>query len=141
MSGFGSPNRRRLAILFVLIGAVAAAATFDKDYPREQPVVFRLPDTRPATLTASFTKVGEAEASTGFTLNLPERALRDVNHKIRVPNGDYIVTIELRRPGPSAAAPDALPPPTRLPEETSVSERVILSGSEVVVSVPARATE
>jgi hypothetical protein len=53
-----------------------------------------------------------------------------------VPNGDYIVTVELRRP------------PTPRPEgggvsseETSVTERVILSGSEVVVSVPARASE
>jgi hypothetical protein len=111
--------------LFLVLGAVAVVATAEKDYPREQPIVFRLADTRAASLTASFTKVGEGEARTGFTLAVPDRAFRDVTHKVRAPNGDYIVTVEVRRPM----------------EETSVSRRVSLSGSEVVVSVPARASE
>ena len=150
MRGFdpsGSSGRRRLAFLFLALGAVVLAATASKDYPREQPVVFRLPDTRPATHTASFTRLGEAEARTGVTLTLPERALRDVSHTVRVPNGDYIVTIELRRPTPSTPSPDggdgAGAPSSRGPatQETSVSERVTLVGSEVVVPVPARASE
>jgi hypothetical protein len=137
--------------LFLGLGAVAVVATAEKDYPREQPIVFRLADTRAASLTASFTKVGEAEARTGFTLAVPDRAFRDVTHKVRVPNGDYIVTVEVRhspqtRPeaGVRAGAPtltNGAPTPTRLAEETSVSRRVSLSGSEVVVSVPARASE
>lgn len=145
----GSTGRRRLALLFLGLGAVAVVATAEKDYPREQPVVFRLADTRAASLTASFTKVGEAEARTGFTLAVPDRAFRDVTHKVRVPNGDYIVTVEVRRPprpetGVGAGAPaltNSAPTPTRQAEETSVSRRVSLSGSEVVVSVPARASE
>lgn len=134
----GASGRRRLAFLFLALGAVAAAATVSKDYPREQPIVFRLPHTRPTTLTASFTRVGEAEARTGFTLTLPARALRDVSHAVRVPNGDYIVTVELRNPTPSTQSPDRGPDAS---EETSVSQRVTLSGNEVVVPVPARATE
>jgi hypothetical protein len=137
MRGFdpsGSSGRRRLAFLFLALGAVVVSATVSKDYPREQPVVFRLPDTRATTLTASFTRVGEAEARTGFTLTLPDRALRDVNHTVRVPNGDYIVTIELR-PTPPSTAPPAAGLST---DETSVSQRVTLAGSEVVVPVPAR---
>lgn len=121
----GSKGRRRLAVSFLALGALVVVATVDKDYPREQPIVFRLPDSRAASLTASFTKVGDAEARTGFTLAVPERAFRDVSHTIRVPNGDYIVTVELRRPM----------------EETSVSQRVSLAGGEVVVAVPARASE
>jgi hypothetical protein len=120
----GARKRRRLAGVVLAAGGVAVILTASKDYPREQPIVFRLPDTKPVTLVASFTRVGEAEAHTGVTLELPERAFRDVNHVLRVPNGDYIVTIDLRGPV------------TR--KETSVSRRVSLSGSEVVVPVPAR---
>jgi hypothetical protein len=127
----GSPNRRRLGVLALGVGVAVVIATVSNDYPREQPIVFRLPDTRGGTLSASFTKVGEAEARTGFTLELGDRAHRDVNHSIRAPNGDYIVTIEFR---PAERGDDTSP-------ETSVSERVSLSGSEVVVPVPARASE
>jgi hypothetical protein len=167
----GSTGRRRLGVSFLVLGAVVVLATTAKDYPREQPIVFRLADTRAASLTASFTKVGEAEARTGFTLAVPDRTFRDVSHTVRVPNGDYIVTVEVRRPnrtypeaGVGAGAPtltntaptltntaptptntaptptNAAPTPTDL-EETSVSRRVSLEGSEVVVSVPARASE
>ena len=111
-----------------------------KDYPREQPIVFRLPDTKRATLVASFTRVGETEPSTGFTLELPERAFRDVNHAVRLPNGNYIVTVEVRR-GRSSGRRDGGQSREPSPEETSVSERVTLSGSEIVVPVPARASE
>jgi hypothetical protein len=133
-------KRRRLGVVVLVIGAVALFVTASKDYPREQPIVFRLPDTKRATLVASFTKVGDMEASTGFTLELPDRAFRDVNHAIRVPNGDYIVTVEVRRER-SSGRRDGGPTQKQSPEETSVSERVTLSGSEVVVPVPARASE
>ena len=136
--------RRRYAFLFLVAGAALVAATVSKDYPREQPIVFRLADQRAATLIASFTKVGEAEASTGFTLTLGERALPDVNHTIRVPNGDYLVHVELRRPrqeknAAGAGGPEA--PAAASLVETSVSRRVSLSGSEVVGPVPERASE
>ena len=121
----GARKRRRLAGFVLALGAAAVIATASKDYPREQPIVFRLPDSKRATLVASFTKVGEAEARTGFTLELPDRTFRDVSHTIRVPDGDYIVTLDLRRPAPRSP-------------ETSVSKRVSLSGNEVIVPVPAR---
>ncbi|HVR19128.1 MAG TPA: hypothetical protein VMS65_05520 [Polyangiaceae bacterium] len=133
-------KRRRLAILVLAIGAAAVVVTVSKDYPHEQPVVFRLPDTKRATLVASFTRVGETEASTGFTLELGDRAFRDVNHTIRLPNGDYIVTVEVRRER-SSGHRDGGESQNQSPKETSVSERVTLSGSEVVVPVPARASE
>jgi hypothetical protein len=134
-------KRRLLGVLVLVIGAAALFVTASKDYPREQPIVFRLPDTKRATLVASFTKVGDMEASTGFTLELPDRAFRDVNHAIRVPNGDYIVTVEVRHRRSSSGRRDGSPSQEPSPEETSVSERVTLSGSEVVVPVPARASE
>ena len=129
----GAPGRRRIAVLFLLLGGAVLAATLAKDYPREQPVVFRLADTRAVTLIASFTMVGEAQARSGFTLTLPDRRLRDVSHAIRAPNGDYIVTVELRRPSSKVGADSS--------DETSVSQRVSLSGSEVVLFVPPRASE
>jgi hypothetical protein len=129
----GSPGRRRIAALFLVLGGVLLAVTVAKDYPREQPVVFRLADKRAVTLIASFTKVGEAQARSGITLSLPDRRLTDVSHVIHAPNGDYIVTVELRRTS-SKSGTDAS-------EETSVSQRVSLSGSEVVVFVPPRASE
>jgi hypothetical protein len=139
-------KRRRIGGVFLAIGFAAVVATASKDYPREQTIVFRLPDPKSVTLIASFTKVGEAEARTGFTLSLADRVSRDVSHTIRVPDGDYIVTIELRRPTSARTFPgtDAGPgdetaaPALARAEETSVSRRVSLTGSEVVVPVPAR---
>ena len=132
----GSPGRRRIAALFLVLGGVLLALTIAKDYPREQPVVFRLADTRAVTLIATFTKVGEAQPRSGFTLTLPDRRLRDISHVIHAPNGDYIVTVELRRKS-SQNGTDG----TDSPGETSVSQRVSLSGSEIVVFVPPRASE
>ena len=132
--------RRRYAFLFLVAGGVLVATTVSKDVPREQPIVFRLADRRAVTLTASFTRVGEAEARTGFTLSLPDRAFPDVTHTIRVPNGDYLVTVEIRRPESGRSADGSEPGPASS-DETSLSRRVSLSGSEVVVPVPARATE
>ena len=132
----GSPGRRRIAALFLVLGGVLLAVTVAKDYPREQPVVFRLADKRAMTLIASFTKVGEAQARSGITLALPDRRLSDVSHVIHAPNGDYIVTVELRHKS-SQIGTDG----TDSSEETSVSQRVSLSGSEVVVFVPPRASE
>lgn len=133
-----NPARRRLALGFLVVGAAVVALTASKDYPREQPIVFRLADRHAVSLTASFTRVGEAEARTGFTLSLPDRPFSDVNHTIRVPNGDYMVTVEIRRGGSDGRVGSSGPASS---DETSVSRRVSLSGSEVVVPVPARATE
>ncbi|HEX6276861.1 MAG TPA: hypothetical protein VFZ53_27665 [Polyangiaceae bacterium] len=135
----GARKRRRLGGVVLALGGVVVIATVSKDYPREQPIVFRLPDTKPATLVASFTRAGNVEPHAGFTLELPERAFRDVNHVIRVPNGDYIVTVELRRPDATGTGQrDDAGVTRRRTEETSVSRRVSLGGSEVVVPVPAR---
>lgn len=135
-----SSNRRRFAFAFLAIGAVAVALTMGKDYPRAQPIVFRTADLRESVLTATFTRVGEAEPRTGFTLNLAGRRSRDVTHTVHVPDGDYIVTIELRHAGdPEGRAGKTIPEGP--PEETTVTRRVSLSGSEVVVPVPPRASE
>jgi hypothetical protein len=131
-----SSNRRRFAFAFLAVGAAVVALTLGKDYPRAQPIVFRTDDSRESVLTATFTRVGEAEARTGFTLALSERRSRDVAHTVHVPDGDYIVTIELRRAGDDGKTPRG-----DLAEETTVTRRVSLSGSEVVVPVPSRASE
>lgn len=129
-------NRRRFAVAFLAIGAAGVALTLGKDYPRAQPIVFRTEDSREAVLTASFTRVGEAEARAGFTLSLADSRSRDVTHTVHLPDGDYIVTIELRRAGDGGK-----PLPGDSTEETTVTRRVSLSGSEVVVPVPSRASE
>jgi hypothetical protein len=133
-----SQNRRRFAFAFLAIGAAGVALTLGKDYPRAQPIVFRIDDTRESALSATFTRVGEAEARTGFTLTLKAHHMRDVPHTVHLPDGDYIVTIELRDAGDRDGGKTL---PLDSTEETTVTRRVSLSGSEVVVPVPSKASE
>jgi len=140
MSGdpYGTPAwRRRLGVGVLATGALLIAVTAGRDVPREQPLVFRLdrPLDRGGRLTASFTRVGDAEANVGFTLELPPGPSRNVTHKVRLPNGDYIVTVDVAGGEPTENVQAEASGPSARAGETSARERVTLSGSEVVVPV------
>lgn len=123
-------RRQRLGALLVLVvGAAIVISSMGGSVPREQPLVFRLPRSaqgRTSALAAQFTKVGEAEPNAGVSLGLTGSQSRDVRHTVRLPDGDYIVSVELTSDEP--AGPSA---PTKT--ETSYSRRVTLNGHETLV--------
>jgi hypothetical protein len=99
-------------------------------------VVFRLPGgASPATrLDASFTPVGEAEPARGLSIVLTPPNPRELREKVTLPDGDYIVLLELTygaNTGPSA--------PTK--SETSRARRVTLSEGETLVVFEAEGSE
>lgn len=127
-------RRRWGAFLVLAVGLVLAATTLGGAAPTEQPLVFRIPthpDFTATTLSAQLTRAGEIEPVTGVSLALPSPQPTEVRHAVRVPNGDYIVSVALtwdRRPGPSA------PEKT----ETTRSHRVSLTGHETLVVLDAK---
>jgi hypothetical protein len=93
-----SKVRRRAALIVLALLAFVLFHTISRDLPREQQLVFRFPlgERPPAEeLTASFTRVGEREARAGISLSLRELKGHDIRCSVHLPNGDYIVTVEL----------------------------------------------
>jgi hypothetical protein len=130
--------RRRAAVGCLAFGAVLAGRAVSRDLPHEQTLVFRLDESArhtPLKLSASVLRIGESEARAGFTLVRDGAENGDPTERLRLPNGDYLVTIELeyreRAPEPSAAKEG----------ETSRVERVTLSGGETVVPLRRRVAE
>lgn len=123
-----SRNRRFGAFAVLALGTALTFATLEPDFPRDQNLVFRLPrgDAEPVRLEAVFTPVGAARATQGFTLALRDTRTRDVRHRPRLPNGDYLVTVELTSTHSSAREP-------RVEIATTEVRRVTLSGQEMVI--------
>jgi hypothetical protein len=122
-------RRKRLGAMFVLVVGVAIVLTMLKpDWPREQTLIFRLPrsDATPVRLEAAFTPVGAVRAVQGFSLDLSATRARDVRHQPRIPDGDYLVTIELTSTHSTGSIA-----PVKL--ETSEVRRVTLSGEETLI--------
>lgn len=158
-----SKVRRRAALIVLALLAFVLFHTISRDLPREQPLVFRFPlGERPDAneLTASFTRVGEREARAGITLSLRELKGHDVRCSVHLPNGDYIVTVELTEGATDTEKKNASPNkngsegaltgtypedvnkgPSRNRVETLFVRRVTLEGAESIVPLGARTSE
>lgn len=131
-------RRRRWGALAVLVVAFAVVfTTVNESVPRDQTITVRLPDRpelRPTLLAMYFTPVGEREPLRGVSIAVERASPRQIRQRIRLPDGDYIVSLELtwaHRTGPSA------------PEftETSHARRVTLSGDETFVTFEAEGSD
>lgn len=131
-------RRRRWGALAVLVVAFAVVfTTVNQSVPRDQMVTVRLPerpDARATLLSMYFTPVGEREPLRGVSVAVDSASPRRIRQRMRLPNGDYIVSLELtwaHRAGPSA------------PEftETSHARRVTLSGDETFVTFEAEGSD
>jgi hypothetical protein len=131
-----SRHRRYGALVVLAVGAAILLALFEPDFPRDQTLIFRLPSTgaTPLELEVAFTPVGAARATQGFSIALTEPKRREIRHEVRLPNGDYLVTIELT--STHYSAPNA---PAKL--ETSVGRRVTLSGQETLIVLDGEGSE
>jgi hypothetical protein len=132
--------RRRLAFGFLVVGAVVLSRAISADLPHEQTFIFRLGEAErhvPLKLSASFVRVGESEPRAGVSVTRDGTETGDVREIVRLPNGDYVVTIEWEHVDTSEhrIAGD------RKEGETSRVERVTLSGGEILVHLEKRVHE
>jgi hypothetical protein len=131
-----SRHRRYGALVVLAVGAATLLALFEPGFPRDQALIFRLPKnhTKPLELEVAFTPVGAARATQGFSIALSEAQRREIRHEVRLPNGDYLVTIELTSTHYSASnAPAKL--------ETTEVRRVTLSGEETLIVLDGEGSE
>jgi hypothetical protein len=122
-------------MVVLAVGVALVVATLEPDWPRDQKLVFRLPNSgfTPSRLEASFVPIGAARAIQGFTIAL-EPGQREVRHPTRLPDGDYLVTIGLT--STHSSGPNA---PVKL--ETSEVRRVTLSGEETLIVLDGEGSE
>jgi hypothetical protein len=120
-----SPFRRAAARLVLVVGLALALVSLLPQLPREQTLVFRVPESHVQRLDVSFTPHGEEQASGGFTLSFSGSAPHHVRHQVDLPNGDYELSIELTRDGNEG----------RRDQETSFVRRVTLAGGETIISL------
>jgi hypothetical protein len=114
----GPPAWRRLLARALVVGGVALiVALFAPALPREQVFVLRVgPGAR--RIEASFTREGERVPVNTVKLAFPTSAPSRVRHVLSLPNGRYVVRVEVDR-----GAADSH-------KETSYVRRVTLSGGE-----------
>lgn len=131
--------RQRLAVIVLALGAWFAVSALSRDWPREQTLAFRLSDTlahEPLRLEASVTRVGDVEASAGFSIARSGSENDTARQRLRLPDGSYVVAVTWELTGTVRNA-DSAPKEG----ETSSVHRVTLSGGEVVVPIGPRVPE
>lgn len=137
----GTPAwRRRAALGFVLVGTIVASRAVSSDLPHEQALIFRLGEAdrhTPLKLSASFVRVGESEPRAGVSVTRDGSENADIRVAVRLPNGDYVVTIEWEHVKTS----EGRVLPSDKENETSRALRVTLSGGEIVVPMDKRVPE
>jgi hypothetical protein len=127
--------RRRAAVVFLAVGVALGASTLSRELPHEQTLIFHLDRSTPSApfeLRVSLTRVGESEAAAGMSINRDGNEAGDPRHTFRLPDGDYVVSIDLAWRSGDAGAD------TSKEGETSRLERVTLSGGETVVPLRKR---
>ena len=137
----GTPAwRRRAALGFLVLGAALVGRTVSRDLRHDQTLVFRLDESDrgvPLKLDASLVRVGESDAIAGFRLTRDGSEAADPRQTLRLPDGDYVVTVEWEH-----VDKDARNIATDTKEsETSRVERVTLAGGETIVLLRKRVSE
>jgi hypothetical protein len=119
------------------VGVLFSSRLLNSTWPKEQTVVFRLPRQLAEVATrldASFTPVGDAAPARGLSLNLNPPGPRDVRQVVNLPDGEYIVALEL-------TFPDKSGPSAPKKSETSRARRVTLTGQETLVVFDVESSE
>ena len=89
--------RRHVPRVVLLIGLAVAALELGPTLPHDQTLVFRLASgLQPVKrLEATWTRYGADEPTGGVTLRFPDEAPSHVRHRLKVPNGEYVLAIVL----------------------------------------------
>lgn len=129
--------RKRLLARLILFGAVLAAGwQMLPALPREQVLVFRFPKSNAARrLDATWTASSETEPRGGVSLTVPPLAIR-LEHRARVPNGQYEIQVALAPQAHSAAESGAERADfSEQPERMTYHETVTLQGGMTTIRI------
>jgi hypothetical protein len=111
------------------VGLLLAGHWLKERVPEDQSISVRLPAdlaARAQRLEINFTPVGDIEPARGVIRSLTPPAPTTIHEHVRLPNGDYIVALEL-------TCGDESGPLAPKKSETSRARRVSLSGEETLV--------
>ena len=151
-------SARRLAMrALVILGAVFVGGQLMRSVPREQTLIFPVGSVFPnaTRFAASWKQPGDEEPRGGVSLTFDHAPPLQIRQHAKVPNGDYIVTIDiLQAPRATAAAAASA---TERPEttgalrknaetsaetsssgeglQTNIERRVSLAGGEALIAL------
>ncbi len=129
--------KRHLPRLVLLVGLSVVALSMVPALPRDQVLVFRLDEGLGPVrkLDATWTRYGQDEPAGGVRLSFPDGAPSHVRHRIKVPNGEYVLGIVLERDAPETTSRGR----ANLAGEHTASmryvRRVDLEGGETIIEL------
>ena len=142
---FGSPARRLATRGVVVLGAVLVGGELMRSAPHEQTLIFPVGSVFPnAThFAASWKQPGDEEPRGGVSLTFEHAPPLQVRQHAKLPNGDYIVTIDITtdvleaEPQVTArkAAERGETSGHREGLQTNIERRVNLGGGEALIAL------
>ncbi len=125
--------KRRISRALMLAGLVVVAIVVLPSLPHAQQIVFRLGDDHDDVrrIDATWTRAGEREPLGGVTLRFTPPAPRSVHHDLSVPDGDYVLAIDVEHVETSRAGQGTLPGAAT----AHYVRRVRLHGGETTVAL------
>jgi hypothetical protein len=149
----GGSARRIATRAIVVLGAVLVGGQLMRSVPREQTLIFPVGSTFPnaTRFAASWKQAGDEEPRGGVSLTFEQPPPLQVRQRTKLPDGDYIVSIDiLERPQSPrneprrAAETEQLPGQTpqagetagsREGVQTNIERRVSLVGGEALIAL------
>ena len=133
----------------MIFGAVWVGGIVMRSLPHDQVLLFPIGSAFPnaTRFSASWRQPNEAEARGGVTLTFDSAPPLQIREHANLPNGDYVVSVEVFAPSRTLANPGREDPPmipqnTRVSPEsrgvqTNIERRVTLIGGETLVALAA----
>jgi hypothetical protein len=153
----GSFTRRLLTRAVVVLGAVLVGGQLMRALPREQTLIFPVGSVFPdaTRFAASWKQPGDDEPRGGVSLTFDRAPPLQVRQRTKLPDGDYIVTIDILsanhsdgggRPGQSSPPGQTRPSRqsagqasetsgSREGLQTNIERRVSLAGGEALIAL------
>ena len=133
----------------VVLGAVLVGGQLMRTVPREQTLIFPVGSVFPnaTRFAASWKQPGDEEARGGVSLTFEQAPPLQIREHAKLPDGDYIVTIDiLQAPRPSGPEKAGLPGRDQAGQtgetsgsreglQTSIERRVSLGGGEALIAL------
>ena len=127
-----------------MLGAVFLGGQLMHSLPRDQTLIFPIGSVFPnaTRFAASWKQPGDDEPSGGVSLTFDQAPPLQIRQHAKLPDGDYIVTIDIRQPTPAGASANAdgagqarETSGRRDGLQTNIERRVSLSGGEALIAL------
>lgn len=144
-SSGGSSSARRLATrAIVVLGAVLVGGQLMRAAPREQTLIFPVGSVFPnaTRFAASWKQPGDDQPRGGVSLSFDHAPPLQIRQRAKLPNGDYIVTIDILQADrvgqpthAEQAGQAAETAGSREGLQTNIERRVSLDGGEALIAL------